>query len=151
MNADNKKIWVDGKSVEVTDEVYDAYMKGDRKIRYFEIDLKTERMHIKGCDRIAVVPSREDSLDRLMDDQAYQFSDDSEGVEEFVLRKVSYETLYEALDKLSKDEQTFVFAMFFENKTEREFAALMGITQPAIHKRKIKILDKLKNFLKNSI
>lgn len=43
MKADNKKIWIRGQFVEVTDEVYAAYMKGDRKIRYFENDLKTGR------------------------------------------------------------------------------------------------------------
>ena len=43
MDADKKKIWIRGQFIEVTDEVYTAYMKGDRKIRYFENDLKTGR------------------------------------------------------------------------------------------------------------
>ena len=43
MDADKKRLWVSGQFIEVTDEVYDAYMKGDRKMRYFESDLKTER------------------------------------------------------------------------------------------------------------
>ena len=43
MDADKKRLWVSGQLVEVTDEVYDAYMKGDRKMRYFESDLKAER------------------------------------------------------------------------------------------------------------
>ena len=43
MDAGKKKIWIRGQVIEVTDEVYTAYMKGDRKIRYFENDLKTER------------------------------------------------------------------------------------------------------------
>ena len=38
-----KRIWVRGQNVEVTDEVYRAYTQGDRKMRYFENDLKTER------------------------------------------------------------------------------------------------------------
>lgn len=36
MNADKKKIWCNGQLVEVSNEVYAAYMQGDRKIRYFE-------------------------------------------------------------------------------------------------------------------
>ena len=32
MDADKKKIWIRGQFIEVTDEVYTAYMKGDRKI-----------------------------------------------------------------------------------------------------------------------
>ena len=39
-----KRIWVRGQLIEVTDEVYAAYMKGDRKMRYFEKDLKCERL-----------------------------------------------------------------------------------------------------------
>lgn len=151
MKADNKKIWVEGNLIEVTGEVYEAYVKGDRKIRYFEMDLKTEKISVKENDRVAVIPSREDSLERLMEDNAEQFADDSENVEELAIRKVVYETLYKALDKLTKEEYSLVFALFFENKTEREIATLMGITQPAIHKKKTKILKKLKNILKNRI
>ena len=44
MDADKKRLWVSGQFIEVTDEVYDAYMKGDRKMRYFESNLKTERL-----------------------------------------------------------------------------------------------------------
>ena len=63
MDADKKRLWVSGQFVEVTDEIYDAYMKGDRKMRYFERDLKTER-YILGKENqiIQVIPSREDSL-----------------------------------------------------------------------------------------
>lgn len=67
MKADNKKIWIRGQFVEVTDEVYAAYMKGDRKIRYFENDLKTGRtVKDKDGNIKQTLPSREDSLDRLM-------------------------------------------------------------------------------------
>lgn len=151
MNADKKKIWVEGNLIEVTGEVYEVYVKGDRKIRYFEMDLKTEKISVKENDRVAVIPSREDSLERLMEDNAEQFADNSENVEELAIRKVTYETLYKALNKLTKEENSLVYALFFENKTEREMAVLMGISQPAIHKKKIKILKKLKNILKNRI
>lgn len=52
MDADKKRLWVSGQFIEVTDEVYDAYMKGDRKMRYFESDLKTERFLIGGTYRL---------------------------------------------------------------------------------------------------
>lgn len=37
------KIWVDGKSYEVTKEVYEVYIKYGRKMRYFEYDLSATR------------------------------------------------------------------------------------------------------------
>lgn len=43
-------------------------------MRYFENDLKTERFVLgKEGQMVRVIPSREDSLDRLMDENAQQF------------------------------------------------------------------------------
>lgn len=148
MDADKKRVWVSGQYIEVTDAVYDAYMKGDRKIRYFENDLKTERALMDTDGHIKqIIPSREDSLDRLMDDNAEQFTDHHESVEDMVLRKISAEKLYQALAELSEKEREMIVALFFEEKTERELAAVLGISQPAVHKQKNKILKKLKTFL----
>ncbi|MBC8585817.1 RNA polymerase sigma factor [Youxingia wuxianensis] len=148
MDADKKRVWVSGQYIEVTGAVYDAYMKGDRKIRYFENDLKTERVLMDTDGHIKqIIPSREDSLDRLMDDNAEQFTDHHEIVEDMVLRKISAEKLYQALAELSEKERELIVALFFEEKTERELAAVLGISQPAVHKQKNKILKKLKTFL----
>lgn len=148
MDADKKRVWVSGQYIEVTDVVYDTYMKGDRKIRYFENDLKTERVLMDTDGHIKqIIPSREDSLDRLMDDNAEQFTDHHESVEDMVLRKISAEKLYQALTELSEKERELIVALFFEEKTERELAIVLGISQPAVHKQKNKILKKLKTFL----
>ena len=89
MDADKKRIWIRGQFVEVTDEVYRAYMQGDRKMRYFENDLKTERFVLgKEGQVVQIIPSREDSLDRLVDENARQFSDEQESVESVVLHKL---------------------------------------------------------------
>ena len=150
MDADKKRLWVSGQFIEVTDEVYDAYMKGDRRMRYFESDLKTERFLMDENGQIRqVIPSREDSLDRLMDDNAEQFADRHESVEDMVLRRISIERLYKALDRLTEKERKLIEALFFEEMTEREVAHSLGISQPAVHKQKNKILKKLKLFLEN--
>lgn len=150
MDADKKKIWVSGQTIEVTDAVYEAYMKGDRKMRYFENDLKAERILLDEDGQIKqIILSREDSLDRLMDDNAEQFSDRHESVEDMVLRKISVERLHTALSTLSEKERELIETLFFEEKTERDVASAMGISQPAVHKQKNKILKKLKLFLEN--
>ena len=38
MDADKKRIWIRGQYVEVTDEVYRAYMQGDRKMMVDGLD-----------------------------------------------------------------------------------------------------------------
>ena len=150
MDADKKKIWVSGQTIEVTDAVYEAYMKGDRKMRYFENDLKAERILLDEDGQIKqIILSREDSLDRLMDDNAEQFSDRHESVEDMVLRKISVERLHTALSTLSEKERELIETLFFEEKTERDVASAMGISQPAVHKQKNNILKKLKLFLEN--
>ncbi len=59
VDAGKKRIWVRGQLIEVTDEVYAAYMKGDRKMRYFEKDLKCERLIYGSNGEIKqVIPSR---------------------------------------------------------------------------------------------
>ena len=148
MSADKKRIWISGQLVAVTDEVYAAYTKGDRKMRYFENDLKTERFLLTKDGRIEqIIPSREDSLDRLMEDNAQQFSNGQESVEDVVFRQIMVDKLHTALAMLTSEEQALIQALFFEEHTESELAVKLGISQPAVYKRKMKILKKLKSFL----
>jgi len=147
VDAGKKKIWVRGQFVEVTDEVYTAYMRGDRKMRYFEADLKSERPVYGSNGEIKqVLPSREDSLDRLMEENARQFAAAAESVEDVVIRKLAVDKLHTALMQLTKEERDFICALFFDEKTESEVAKGLGVSQQAVHKRKNRILKKLKNF-----
>lgn len=148
MDADKKRLWVSGQFVEVTDEVYDAYLKGDRKMRYFESDLKAERCLMDEDGKIKqIIPSREDSLNRLTEDNAQQFSDGQERVEDVVLRKIMVDKLHTALSQLTEKEQDLIQALFFEEMTEREYAEQLGVYRNAVHKRKMRILEKLKKLL----
>ena len=147
MDADKKRIWIRGQFVEVTDEVYRAYMQGDRKMRYFENDLKTERFVLgKEGQVVQIIPSREDSLDRLVDENARQFAAAAENVEDVVIRKLAVDKLHTALMQLTREERDFISALFFDEKTESDVAKALGISQQAVHKRKNRILKKLKKF-----
>ena len=148
MEAGNRRLWIRGQYVEVTDEVYMAYTQGDRKMRYFENDLKTERFVLgKEGQMVRVIPSREDSLDRLVDENAQQFSDEQESVESVVLHKLEVDKLHTALAMLTPEEQALIQALFFEEKTERQYAEELGVYRNAIHVRKTKTLKKLKKLL----
>ncbi len=143
-----KRIWVRGQFIEVTDEVYAAYMQGDRKMRYFENDLKCERPVYGSNGEIKrVIPSREDSLDRLMEENARQFAANAESVEDVVFRKLAVDKLHTALLQLTKEERDLIYALFYEEKTEREYAGQLGLYRNAVHVRKIKVLKKLKKLL----
>ena len=150
MNAGKYIIWINGQPVEVSEAVYIAYTQGERKMKYFEYDLKVERVIRNGDGTIKqIVPSREDSLDRLLDDNSIQFADETADVEADTLLKISSEELYRALCLLSEVERDLIDALFFRGQTERDMAAQLGISQPAVHKQKRKILQKLKSLLEN--
>ena len=44
----------------------------------------------------------------------------------------------------AEDERYLIVQLYFLEKTEREIAALEGIYHNAVHKRKLRILSKLK-------
>lgn len=139
---DYKKMYPEAK-----EEVINLLRTTERKMQYQEYDLKTEQTVINQTEQtITTIPSREDSLERLAD-QELQFAGESESVEETVLRRLRYEQLHKAISLLSDDERELVDRLFFQGQTEREAAAEMGIYRNAVHKRKNRILEKLKNFL----
>ena len=143
MEAGKKRIWVRGQYVEVTDEVYMAYTQGDRKMRYFENDLKTERFVLgKEGQVVRVIPSREDSLNRLMDENAQQFPHE-ESVENTVLHKLEVDKLHTALAMLTPEEFRFLKRLVIDKAGHRAVAGEFGITLWASQKRLERIRAKL--------
>ena len=64
-------------------DVLEVMKKSDRKMKYMEVDLKSEQRR-KNAENGAesYVPSKEDSLERLVYSAKCQFADDAEGVED---------------------------------------------------------------------
>ena len=105
--------------------------------------MKTERTIIDHkTQTVQVIPSREDSYERLLE-QEVQFEGENQ-TEESVIRNMQLEQLYKALSLLSEDEQYLIRQLFFEERTEREVASVLGLSQKAINKRRQKILEKLR-------
>lgn len=130
-----------------SEEVIAVLRQGERKLQYQEYDLKTERFVLDETKQVAFfIPSREDSLERLMDAEI-QFVDPDTNVEEEVIRKLMVQKLRVSLSLLTTEEYELILALFFENKTEREYAENLGVYHNAIHKKKLRILQKLKIIL----
>lgn len=136
---------IGGKSVKVSQEVYQEYYKGERKERYFMEDLKSERMRIdQETQSVTVIPSREDSYERLLELDK-QFSIPCQPVEEEAVLSVLLE---KALCCLSTEEQELIHELYYLEKTEQEVGAILQLSQAAIHKRKKKALKRLRELLK---
>ena len=105
-------------------DVLEVLKKSDRKMKYMEVDLKSEQRR-KNAENGAesYVPSKEDSLERLVYSAKCQFADDAEGV-------------------------ALIHALFFDECSERELEEMMGIHRMTIHNRKIRILQKMKKMLR---
>ena len=140
-------IGISGQSFEVSREVYEVYYKGQRKEKYFMEDLKREQKRKNPkTGEIMVIPSREDSYERLLDAEK-QFVSDTESVEELVMRGIILERLDYAMKKLTKEELAIIYALFYQEISELELAKQLGIPRTTLQSRKYKILEKLKKLL----
>lgn len=147
--AEREKYYIalEGQSFEVSRELYEAYYKGQRKEKYFTHDLKEEHTRLnKETGKITVIPSREDSYERLLEEEK-QFAAEAEDVMETAIRAVMLEKLNEALHTLSDNEKAIIHALFYQEISEVELAKQLGIARTTLQSRKYKILEKLKNLL----
>ena len=136
--AEREKYYIglNGQIFEVNKELYDTYYKGQRKEKYFTYDLKQEHTRVdKETGEVIVVPSREDSYERLLEAEK-QFAEEAEDVEDVAVRAVMQEKLNEALH-----------ALFYQEISEVELAKKLGIARTTLQSRKYKILEKLRKLL----
>lgn len=74
--------------------------------------------------------------------------DMDQDVEVIVEKNLMLDRLNDCFSLLSAEEKELIQMIFFEELTEREIAKKQGVSQVAVHKRKHRILNKLKKFLK---
>lgn len=86
---------------EASDAVIEVLEKSDRKMEYQQYDLKVERYH-SDCVSCAItlIPSREDSFERL-EDSNHQFASDEISVEDAAVQAVFRLIWYFSLEMIS--------------------------------------------------
>lgn len=147
--AEREKYYIarNEQNFEVSRELYEAYYKGRRKERYFTQDLKQERTRVdKKTGQITVIPSREDSYERLLEAEK-QFAEDVENIEDVAIRAVMLEKLTAAVHTLADEEKAIIHALFYQEVSEVELAKQLGIARTTLQSRKYKIFEKLKKLL----
>lgn len=129
-------IKVEGKLVEVTPEVYYAYFRMERQERGQE---EKKQQHdvisydaLDNCETVGMEAMPDVSIP---------------SVEEVIMTREIYEKLHRAVDALPREERDLIHAIYFEGKSEREYARILGISQNSTLKRRRKILSKLKKFM----
>ena len=124
-----------GMLMEVTEETYREYYRDKRRQKYID-----ERSRLNGD----VSYNALDTDETLGEDV---FADEKTDVEAEVINKMTVTELRKAFLLLSPDERELIKILFIDGVTERKASEIYGISQVAIHKRKNRILAKLKDFL----
>lgn len=88
------------------------------------------------------------SLDKLYDENECEIAN-GVNIEEDFEKKVLVEELHKALDELDDMDHT-IMDLFSNGSTEYEIGRAIGMSQKGVNKRKHRILEKLKNRLKDS-
>ena len=122
----------DGQVVPVTEEVYREYkrpqwreakQKKVRQMREFSLKYMTEN----GMEHI--------------------YSNNQKLVEDIAEDHLLLEMLMKALETLTDDERFLINELYFNEKSERDFAEKMGISNVAVNRKHHRILDKIKKLL----
>lgn len=82
MSEQDFYLYIDGKPVKVSEEVYREYYRAEEKERYFMTRLKQERIVIdQETQTVTIIPSREDSYERLIEaNEQFATSDNPMGL-----------------------------------------------------------------------
>lgn len=135
--------------IEIPPEVLSVLRKGDRKEEYQEVDLKQERFVYDPETKTAhFIPGREDSYERLVEDEKRQFSNEDPTPEEHLMRSIENELLRQAVALLKEDEHQLILLRFWQECSQSQVAELLGLSQQAVSYRERNILGKIKKFLK---
>lgn len=126
-------------------DILEVLRSSDQKMRYIEYDLKTGESLVNS--EVVLRQSREDSMERIMNEEKKEFVAPDDSVEEQVLRRERYDFLYQAIEFLTSKERSLVIALYFQDQTESTYAREHGLSQKAVNKRRKKILLKLKKIL----
>jgi RNA polymerase sigma factor (sigma-70 family) len=136
--ADKEKyiIEVEGKLVEVSEDVYYAYFRMERQERWQE-----EKKQEHGVVSYDALDTEETVGAEAIQDMT------ATSMEERAVAKELNERLHHAVAALPKAERELIRAVYFEGQTEREYAEMAGLSQTGVSYRRRKILSKLKLFL----
>lgn len=129
-------LYVKGQKVEVSEEIYRAYVQPERKQRMREYRAK---------DSISVT-----SIEGLSE-KGFEIEDETQDFVAALIENEEYSEelskLHAAIEQLSERDRRVVQLYYFEGKTQQEIAAILGIAKSTMSELLPRILLRLKNFL----
>lgn len=102
--------------IQARPDVLSVLKKSDRKMEYMEVDIKQERFSYDPEGKVAdLLPSREDSYDRLIEEEHHQFALDEPSPENMLLQEEELHLLRAALLLLTAEEKELIDALFYSS------------------------------------
>ena len=136
--ADKEKymIKIQGRLIEVSEDVYYAYFRMERQERWQEE--KKQEHEVVSYDAM--------DTEETVGAEAIQDMT-TPSMEELAIAKEMNERLHHAVAALPKAGRDLIHAIYFEGQTEEDFGKRTGMSQTGVSYRRRKILSKLKMFL----
>lgn len=123
---------INGQFYEVSEEVYKTCFNSFRK---------EERERNKRSEYKVISLDQLDNNNTALVDK---IADSNNQYDTFNVNE-EVENVMNSINQLSEEDKNLITNLLIKNKTERELSALMGVSQPAIHKRKKRIIENIKN------
>lgn len=131
-------IYVRGKAVPVSEEVYKTYWKITEHEKYLQRkDLKYNVISFSALDYDGHF------VDNIIDERI--------DLEKIVEVKMQIEELNKALNQLTKEERELMEAIFYREESLRSIGKKEKVSYQTIGKRRDKILEKLRKILEDKI
>lgn len=140
-------LYINGKPIKVSKEIYAEYYYWERKEQYFMEDLKKGKMVIDSENgEVTIIPSREISYEKYFN-QGEPFETSEDTLENQLLKVLELEKLKNALKEITEEERELIWELFYLEKTERQVSEALHIARATLRHRRDKILAKLKKIL----
>lgn len=129
-------IRVEGKLIEVSEDVYHAYFHMERQERTQEE--KKQRNEVMSYDAL-------DNGETVGLENVADMSTPS--MEDLAIAQELQNRLHHAIEALPKADRELIRAIYFDGITEKDYGKAAGMSQTGVSYRRRKILSKLKLFL----
>lgn len=131
-NVNKYYIKIDGKKILVSQEVYSICRNSYRKIKRDDKRDSDKLYHYTNIDDFnKFFVTCDDVINKIF-------------LKDMIL------LLYETINKLSDAEKYIILSIYFNKRTERELAKELNISNATLHNKKIKILKKMKEMIKQN-
>lgn len=126
----------EGRMIEVTEEQYREFYKHKRREKYLDERDKAHRLqHYSDLD-----------TDEILGEEMFSYPEEV-GVEEQVVVKMLLETMLQCVRELPEEDKMYVHALFYQKKTEREYAEELGLSQATVNYHRNRIISTLKRMM----